>query len=603
MNCNGDIFVELRKLCKSLPTVANVNGVAEDIPKHFASIYRNLYNSVDDRVSLANTIHRLNEKVCQLDMEEVMKVTPELVKYAANHLKGHKSDPLFQFSSDCQRNAPAILFQHLACLFRFYLIHGHISDLLMLATLIPLVKDKMGDITSSNNYRSIAISSLVLKVLDWVIILLYGSKLQLDIMQFAYQPNCSTNMCTWVAIETIDYFTRNGSDIYSCIMDMTKAFDNVKHSTLFQKLVDKGLPEIYIRLIYVMYDNQTANVKWNGLLSKSFPLKNGVKQGAVLSAILYCVYVDDLFKQLRNNKSGCWINGMFYGIIGYADDLILLSPTLDGLQSMITTCGEYAKTHNLSFSTNANPNKCKTKCIAFLKSKKSLPNMKLNGTTLPWVSCTKHLGNKIGSVEHEMSGDLLEKRAQYINRNNELLQELYFAHPKTLIKVNNLYNTSFYGSPLWNLFGKEAGHLEKTWNISQRLMLKLHRTTHRYFIEPLSETKHITFNLYKRFIKFSQKLALNKKTSNLFHVIKNDCRCTTGYNLRRIMLKFGVYRQDEVNTELLNDVTYQEVPPGHEWEINMAKELIDASNGKFVIPSFSTEEISSILEHITTQIL
>ena len=186
------------------------------------------------------------------------------------------------------------------------------------------------------------------------------------------------------------------------------------------------------------------------------------KEEAVLSAILYCIYIDDLFETLRKNKSGCWINNDFFGIIGYADDLLLLSPTYDGLQDMVNTCGIYAKKeHNLSFSTNEYPTKCKTKCMSFLKSERSLNKIKLNGIDLPWVTHAKHLGNTINNVEHGISKDIMEKRASYINRNNELLQEFSFADPLTLVKVNNLFNTSFYGSTLWNLFGKEAENMER----------------------------------------------------------------------------------------------------------------------------------------------
>ena len=51
----------------------------------------------------------------------------------------------------------------------------------------------------------------------------------------------------------------------------------------------------YIRLLMVMYKKQCANIKWNGETSSRFAIKNGVKQGAVLSAILFCVYIDELF--------------------------------------------------------------------------------------------------------------------------------------------------------------------------------------------------------------------------------------------------------------------------------------------------------------------
>ena len=64
----------------------------------------------------------------------------------------------------------------------------------MISTLIPLVKEKMGDITSSDNYRSIAISSLILKVFDYVILDIHGDSLTVDELQFGYQDEISTSM-------------------------------------------------------------------------------------------------------------------------------------------------------------------------------------------------------------------------------------------------------------------------------------------------------------------------------------------------------------------------------------------------------------------------
>ena len=94
-------------------------------------------------------------------------------------------------------------------------------------------------------------------------------------------------------------------------------------------------------LLIVMYISQTAKVKWGNGPSDSFSITNGVKQGAVLSAILFCVYIDDLISQLRRNRTGCLVNGDYVGVIVYADDIVLLSPTLDWLQEMIHTCSTY----------------------------------------------------------------------------------------------------------------------------------------------------------------------------------------------------------------------------------------------------------------------
>ena len=229
-------------------------------------------------------------------MRDVLKVTPSLIAEAVSHLKSGKSDSVFEFSSDCIKNAPTLFYEHLALVFRSFLIH--ISSVLMVSTLIPLLQDKLGDICASSNYRSIALSSLILTIFDWVIILLYGERLNLDDLQFSYQPNVSTNMCTWVAAETIQHFLRNGSEVFIRAMDMSKAFDKVKHGLLFYKLLDRGVPEIFIRLLVCMYRKQLTYVRWNNSDSQQFPLRNGVKQGAVLSAILYCLYMNDLYQIL-----------------------------------------------------------------------------------------------------------------------------------------------------------------------------------------------------------------------------------------------------------------------------------------------------------------
>ena len=315
----------------------------------------------------------------------------------------------------------------------------------MLSTLVPLIKDKLGDKCASKNYRSIAISSLILKIIDWIVIILFGVTLGLDDLQFGYQAQCSTAMCSWMVLETVGYFLRNGSETFSYFMDMTKAFDLVQHSKLFRKLIEAGLSLIFVRLLLVSYLLQHANVRWNEEFSSNFSMSNGVKQGAVLSAILYCFYVNGLFQILRKRKSGCWIQGTYHGIFGYADDNVLLAPSTKALQEMIDTSVEYCNAHNLKFSTDPNPKKSKTKCLAFLFKNRDLPKLNLGQDKLPWVSNVKHLGNTIENNLNGQRKDMSIKRARFIDKNNELLQEFYFAHPETLVKINNIYNSHFTG--------------------------------------------------------------------------------------------------------------------------------------------------------------
>ena len=204
----------------------------------------------------------------------------------------------------------------------------------------------------------------------------------------------------------------------------------------------------------------------------------------MLSAILFCVYLNDLYKLLCRRRSGCWVNGEFNGICGYSDDILLLAPCIDALQDMLSTCEKYAQEHNLQFSTNINPIKSKTKCIAFVKQKGLvLKEMLLCNNNPPWVNSIKHLGCVLTNSSNIMSDDVMFKRAVYVNRNNELCQEFYFTDPNLKIQINNLFNASFYGSVLWDLFGAEVSRLEKTWNVSLRKMLNIPQQTHRFFLE------------------------------------------------------------------------------------------------------------------------
>ena len=160
---------------------------------------------------------------------------------AVKKLKSSKNDLIYLISSDCLKNAPEVLFIHLSKIIRCFIYHAHVSKFLLISSLIPLVKDKFGDITVSRNYRTIAISSLICKLIDIIIIDLYGDVFRTNELQFRLQSESSTSMCTWLAIETIGYYNQNETNVYGCLMDLSKAFDKVHHSKLFTKLVEKGL--------------------------------------------------------------------------------------------------------------------------------------------------------------------------------------------------------------------------------------------------------------------------------------------------------------------------------------------------------------------------
>ena len=154
INGDGNLFSEIKKMRNSEVCVASsMDCVNEGVDNHFKNIYSNLYNSVDDQVDLDILVEQVNKKVNFCHLHDVQKVTPNVVKEAASNLRNSKTDPVYNFSSDCIKNGPDILFSLLASVFRIFLIHGKVSLFLLLATLVPLIKDKLGSINDSKNYR------------------------------------------------------------------------------------------------------------------------------------------------------------------------------------------------------------------------------------------------------------------------------------------------------------------------------------------------------------------------------------------------------------------------------------------------------------------
>ena len=188
-------------------------------------------------------------------------MTADLVRRAISMLKNDKSHESGLFTSDCLKAAPNEFTEVLANLFRNYFLHGHISLNLLLCVLSPIVKDNNGDIASSKNYRAIAISSLILKILDLCVLLLIGHLLSSDDLQYGFQKGCSTLQCTWAVQETIGHFLRNDSDVFVCLLGFSKAFDKVNFEKLFKKLIERKVPFIILKLLFFIYTYQKCYVK------------------------------------------------------------------------------------------------------------------------------------------------------------------------------------------------------------------------------------------------------------------------------------------------------------------------------------------------------
>ena len=219
-----NIFEEIRKIRGTASTFSSridEEVGAHNIAKHFAEIYENLYNKVELENEFKDICDEVLGGVTDDSKEQVNRVTEKVIKDAIGLMKAKKNDAVFNIASDFYLNGPPELIPHLTKLVRTFLSHGSVPFVILLCTLLPLVKDNLGDITSSDNYRAIAGGCLLLKLIDLVVLLLEGEKLDFDEMQFAYQAKASTTMCSWTVTSVVDRFIRGGMPVYGAAMDMS----------------------------------------------------------------------------------------------------------------------------------------------------------------------------------------------------------------------------------------------------------------------------------------------------------------------------------------------------------------------------------------------
>ena len=120
----------------------------------------------------------------------------------------------------------------------------------------------------------------------------------------------------WTSIfqEVVNYYNHNGANVYACLVDASKTFDRINCSKLFQAVLKRKLPGTMIRLLFDSYTRQQSFVKW-GTVSDVIYTQNGVKQGGVLSATLFCIYMDELISRLEHFGICFYIGNEYYGFL------------------------------------------------------------------------------------------------------------------------------------------------------------------------------------------------------------------------------------------------------------------------------------------------
>lgn len=187
--------------------------------------------------------------------------------------------------------------------------------------------------------------------------------------------------------------------MYACFIDYEKAFDRVDHQKLIDCLKSVGMRGKDIRFIRNLYWNQEAYIRLGSGTSDKIKIKRGVRQGCILSPLLFILYTEMIFRAVEG-KRGVEIGGMLLNNLRYADDTVLLAESKEQLQELVNAVDRAG----LPYGMKMNAKKTKTMVIS-RTSPNPRVNIRIGDNDIDQVQSFTYLGHLItddGKSEKEI---------------------------------------------------------------------------------------------------------------------------------------------------------------------------------------------------------
>ena len=440
----GDIKKFWKLLNKlDLDTMKNKNSAAEISPAEWMDHYTNLLQSTNEGKIPDNP----NDSG-PLDYE----ITTKEMMDARGILKPGKATGIDIVNNEMILQALISYPEAFRNIMNILLKHGTGVIEWLTSLLVPI--HKKGATDDTDNYRGIALISCLAKFFYAILnnrLLNYCLESSiLSPSQLGFLAGNRTSDAHIILNNLInDYCHKRKMKIYGCFVDFSKAFDSIPRDRMFQKLLDIGVTGKFYNIIKYIYEGDKVCVKINDMITPAIKTMMGVRQGCVLSPLLFNIYMADFPKSLPQNVGVQLSDDYSINCLLWADDIILLSETEEGLNALLKELKSYSDLNQLKVNTD------KTKCMIFNKTGRLIHrNFYLGSKRLENVRSYKYLGLIITpSGEIKTALDDLRSRAlkAYMALKNKLgvcfkdhvddTTQLF----DSLVKPILLYGSDFWG--------------------------------------------------------------------------------------------------------------------------------------------------------------
>jgi hypothetical protein len=332
---------------------------------------------------------------------------------------------------------------------------------------VPLFKG--GDASDLGDYRGITLLSVVSKMLESIVNRRVCGWLEknggLSDEQGGFRAGRGTADLVWLVHEVVQRRKERRQTTFACFIDVQKAYDTVWQAGMFKRLRDVGVRGKVWRLLKWWYSETESVVLVDGEETRPFKLRQGVKQGSVLSPVLYAVFLDGVVAELKQRGLGVVVEGVWMGAALYADDTVLLAASREELVEMMAVVEEYSR--RWRFRVNA----AKTKVMVFGEKKAVRAEAakqrawRMGGGVVEEVEVFKYLGVELAlNGKWTVVGERLRKKGEAVGNLltglGGVCQGMGMRMKRRLWEVLGV-PVMGYGSEVWEVGKGEAEKMEK----------------------------------------------------------------------------------------------------------------------------------------------
>ena len=333
-------------LFKQLKNNENNMNKEENIPEEK---WINHYNKLLGPKNIDKSLmEKMEEKIAELRNEpyfselDFMISNDEVLK-GIQMLKKNKAVGVDHISGEMIISSTQVLLPVYQKLFNSILIGAYYPEVWKKGIVVNLFKT--GDPYDTYNYRGLTINSCLGKVFNNIInnrlnkFLVDNNKITKE--QIGFKKKARTSDHIFVMNVLLQKYTKLKKKLYLCFVDFKKAYDSVWRRALMLKLLQTGIRGTFFKLIENMYEGGKSSIKMDGLLSKEFTCESGVRQGDVISPNLFNIFINDLPQCLTKGEDTPRIGEKYVNCLMYADDLVVISLSIEDLQNQIDNLNKY----------------------------------------------------------------------------------------------------------------------------------------------------------------------------------------------------------------------------------------------------------------------